>query len=108
MLTHENRNIKRHLNQIREAHFEMGDDSVANDPSNHDENRRFSFDEEEGNDSQIFVSPTVSADNSVNDSIVLDSANASIPDVVERPSVRECANKAKEAITSLFTSNRNR
>lgn len=58
--------------------------------------------EQDSDTSQSFSSP-IAVDSSVNN----DTADESIADVIERPTVRSCANKAKNAITAMFTGGRN-
>lgn len=111
LLTLENRPIKRHLDQIRDAQSDEEDDYGANTPSNEEENGQLSSDEEEGSDSQTFSSPIVVSDTSVDLNETAQGspdADESVPDIHERPSIRECASRAKGAIASMFASNRNR
>lgn len=112
LLTHENRNIKRHLDQIRVAHVnDNNDNQQIVDLSNtiaSEGDGESSESELESQGSQSFQSLNMSNDNTTDESInstVTSDPDESIPDVVERPSARGCAIRAKDAITSMFTGN---
>lgn len=112
LLTYENRNIKRHLDQIRDAYVECDDfglsDLYASDTQSSDGEGESSESERGSQDSQSFQSPNVPTNDTTDDSINLSGTSAqdeSIADVVERPGIRACAVRAADAITSMFTSN---
>lgn len=105
LLLHENRDIKRHLDQIRNAEIERGESDEMQDQSvygtpTHSDSEHESSDE----DSSNIV--TTSTNVSVDDATDTSNANVSIPDIVERPDTRSCAVKAKEAITGYFRGSR--
>lgn len=110
MLTHENRNIKRHLDQIRDAVVDENEDNDLIDLYASDgEGESDSEHGPHGSQSfQSFQSDTTDHENTTDDSTNspdTSAQNESIADVVERPTSRSCAVRAKEAITSMFASN---
>lgn len=111
LLTYENRNIKRHLDQIRDAHVEVDlelNDSISNDTLIRDGEGESAESEHGSQDSQSFQSLNASTNNTADDSMNspgTSDQNESIPDVYERPGLRACAALAKDKITSMFTSN---
>lgn len=106
LLAHENRNIKRHLDQIRDANVEENIDLSGNDTIVNDGEGEPSAEEQESQESLSFQSANASTDSTINDDVNSPSTsvqNESIADVVERPSIRTCAAEAKKKITSMFT-----
>lgn len=108
LLIHENRDIKRHLDQIRNAQLDetqglVADDSLSNDGDGE-------MQQEHGApESLSFASPStsiVSVSDSNDTSLDTSDQNDSVPDVTERPDFRTCAIRAKEAISSMFTGSR--
>lgn len=112
LLTHENRNIKRHLDQIIPAQSEEANDmDVSNSFDEGEDNRSINVNQV-SIDSQIFASPVADADNFNSENVIDisssldDSINVSVPDVCERPDSRSCAAIAKDKIAEMFKRNR--
>lgn len=119
LLTYENRNIKRHLDQIRDAHVDSNDNDIdeesiieINDTTVSEGEGESSESEHGSQSSHSFQSPNATTDSTIDDDSINSSGtshqNQSIPDVIERPTLRACAAKAKDAITSMFTGNQRR
>lgn len=114
LLTYENREIKRHIDQLRDGQPDEGGEMDAGTSLSDENVIELTEDEQESETSQSFSSPIATnsttidssdANNATIDSST-DATDVSIADVIERPSVRACASKAKDALTAMFTSNR--
>lgn len=117
LLIHENRSIKRHLDQIRDVQLERGTETGADDSIVESGENADGTDSEHAEQVETSFSTPINISSSdstlettdANDSLDVNNAgNESIADVIERPDTRSCATKAKDAISLMFAGGRNR